>query len=819
MTLEQKSSSITDSKKLRYALIIGILAISFSMCFMIRSQPGQYGYELNEFDPFFNYRATGFIVENGFAEYLEWNDDMSWHPYGRDVSATSQVMLHLTTATLYPVFSAGSSLYDFTIWFPVVIGSLTTIVIFGLVRIIGGTTAGLLASLLFCVSPMLILRGSLGWFKSEPLGIFYGLLATYLLLSGIKSDKGWISFAKIAGGGIILALGMGSWGGVQFFILPIGFFFLALPFLRKDSKFVALASVIFISAFFLSTMLFEETGATGFISSLSGFFLIGCTLFLITILGIKKIRFEFKWRNIMMVLGIFIIVGIVIPFIPSQCELNQYNEPVCSSIIDMPAFRYLNAANPFLIATDILTDSISEHNTLSLEHSFYLSSILMVFAGIGAWLIFQSKVNQFFKIKNEMAVFALITGILAAYFSSAFIRLEVFGSIAIIILASIGVSILASKILNDYNKPRGIMVKSSFIATIVILLIAPTVLPLNTNWIVDTIHPPTILNGATHFDISTNDWPDAMEWLKENTEEDAVIASWWDYGYWITGLSDRKTLADNSTLIDWQIEKIASMLFSTPEDAWMILTSNAETDVSQYYGGTILEDAIEVKTQSFKNWENSLDEDGKWEFCGVGSIKTSADKFGYNPGDSTGCVEKSIVEDGYDKYPTLFDYWHEELWCSEVDRCERSAGLDADYVLLTLAALKLSEENELPFYMFGDKGGDETKAFWILKIADHDFRDYYSTDGNGFTDRFWSNTLFGHLIPFTPLVYVNLDTEDQSPSYKFGYNPIYVRDNKFSSENEPFQLVYLSPSLTKTEEGPVNGVLIYKVNKEYVPNS
>ena len=48
-----------------------------------------------------------------------------------------------------------------------------------------------------------------------------------------------------------------------------------------------------------------------------------------------------------------------------------------------------------------------------------------------------------------------------------------------------------------------------------------------------------------------------MQWLKENTPEDAVIAAWWDYGYWINTLGERKTLADNSTLIDWQIRKIS----------------------------------------------------------------------------------------------------------------------------------------------------------------------------------------------------------------------------------------------------------------------
>ena len=60
----------------------------------------------------------------------------------------------------------------------------------------------------------------------------------------------------------------------------------------------------------------------------------------------------------------------------------------------------------------------------------------MIFAGIGAWLLFQKKVNNSSNIKYEMAAFALIIGFLGIYFSSAFVRLEVFGSISIMILAS-----------------------------------------------------------------------------------------------------------------------------------------------------------------------------------------------------------------------------------------------------------------------------------------------------------------------------------------------------------------------------------------------
>ena len=552
----------------RYLLIIGILVLSFSLSFTLRVLPLEYGFELTEFDPFFNYRATQFMVENDLPAYFEWHDDLTWHPYGRDISSTSQVMLHTSAAVLYQVFGMGTSLYDFTIMFPVVVSSLTAIVIFALVRTIGGTTAGLLASLFFAVSPIIIMRGSIGWFKSEPLGLFYGLLAVYLLISGIKSDKGKVSVAKIVGAGILLAFGLASWGGVQFFLLPIGLFFLALPFLRKDSKFIIWTSVIFASVFLLVTALFERTGV-GYISSLNGFFLVGCTAFLVAFTIIKRIVSKAQLRSGLVLLGGTIIAGIAI---------------ISSGVIALPSFRHLNAANPLLITTDILTDSVSEHATTTIDISFYFFSILMVFAGLGAWLLFQKKVNRSLKIKGEMAVFALIIGFLGIYFSSAFVRLEVFGSISVIVLSSIGISILISKILKDGHKPKSAVTKISFLAIIVALLMVPMVYPEKLNWGNNNVGLPiTILNSGTHFDISTNDWPDAMQWLRENTPEDAVIMSWWDYGYWISTLAERKTLADNSTLLDWQIRKIAVTYMSTPEDAWRILTSDTKTDVSSYY--------------------------------------------------------------------------------------------------------------------------------------------------------------------------------------------------------------------------------------------
>ena len=144
--------------KPNHLLIIGVLALSFSISFLLRAQPADYGFELNEFDPFFNYRATQYMVDNGIDAYFQWHDDLSWHPTGRNVSHNSQVVLHLTAAITYWLFGGETDLYDFTILFPAVFGSLSAIVIFALVRVIGGTTAGLFAALFFSTSLAILVR-------------------------------------------------------------------------------------------------------------------------------------------------------------------------------------------------------------------------------------------------------------------------------------------------------------------------------------------------------------------------------------------------------------------------------------------------------------------------------------------------------------------------------------------------------------------------------------------------------------------------------------------------------------------------------------
>lgn len=51
-------------------------------------------------------------------------------------------------------------------------------------------------------------------------------------------------------------------------------------------------------------------------------------------------------------------------------------------------------------------------------------------------------------------------------------------------------------------------------------------------------------DGSQHI---IDDFREAYYWLRQNTAEDAVVMSWWDYGYQIAGMADRTTLVDNNT--------------------------------------------------------------------------------------------------------------------------------------------------------------------------------------------------------------------------------------------------------------------------------
>ena len=112
-------------------------------------------------------------------------------------------------------------------------------------------------------------------------------------------------------------------------------------------------------------------------------------------------------------------------------------------------------------------------------------------------------------------------------------------------------------------------------------------------------------------------------------------------------------------------------------------------------------------------------------------------------------------------------------------------------------------------------GGDESKKHWLAQIAGMEVDDMVLPDGMTPTSGFM-HTALGKMIPFEIVTYVDPSTDMIHNSWQFGYIPIYGKNIKFSDvENDPFTLVYASPSFYAESPGQKNMIFVYKINPDY----
>ncbi len=60
---------------------------------------------IHEFDPWFNYRSTAYMVKHGFYDFLNWFDERAWYPLGRIVGGTVYPGLMVTSGSIHYVLS------------------------------------------------------------------------------------------------------------------------------------------------------------------------------------------------------------------------------------------------------------------------------------------------------------------------------------------------------------------------------------------------------------------------------------------------------------------------------------------------------------------------------------------------------------------------------------------------------------------------------------------------------------------------------------------------------------------------------------------
>ena len=84
--------------------------------------------------------------------------------------------------------------------------------------------------------------------------------------------------------------------------------------------------------------------------------------------------------------------------------------------------------------------------------------------------------------------------------------------------------------------------------------------------------------------VMIDDYREAYWWLRDHTPADARVMAWWDYGYQITGIANRTTIADGNT---WNHEHIALLgrCLTSPEDKAHKLVKHLADYVLIWTGG------------------------------------------------------------------------------------------------------------------------------------------------------------------------------------------------------------------------------------------
>jgi dolichyl-diphosphooligosaccharide---protein glycosyltransferase len=101
------------------------------------------------------------------------------------------------------------------------------------------------------------------------------------------------------------------------------------------------------------------------------------------------------------------------------------------------------------------------------------------------------------------------------------------------------------------GKTSGVYGIDTRIAVVAHTLFMLLVFVMHCTWVTSSAYssPSVVLaskaqDGSQHI---IDDFREAYYWLRQNTPENAVVMSWWDYGYQIAGFADRPTLVDNNT--------------------------------------------------------------------------------------------------------------------------------------------------------------------------------------------------------------------------------------------------------------------------------
>lgn len=179
-------------RKAAPAIELGSLATISLLAFLIRIfSVIRFESIIHEFDPWFNYRATQYLTQNGIYEFLNWFDPESWYPLGRTTGSTTYPGLMFTSAALHWV--ANTLLFpidirNICVFLAPVFAGLTCITCYFFSKeVTGRSDTGLLSALLIAVVPGYISRSVAGSYDNEAVAIFALITTFYFFVKAINT--------------------------------------------------------------------------------------------------------------------------------------------------------------------------------------------------------------------------------------------------------------------------------------------------------------------------------------------------------------------------------------------------------------------------------------------------------------------------------------------------------------------------------------------------------------------------------------------------------------------------------------------------------
>ena len=580
--------------------MVALLVICF-IAFAIRVFP-VFKYEsiIHEFDPWFNYRATEVLVNEGYYKFRWWTDHNSWYPIGRSVSETVYPGMMVTSWILQLfvkyVLLMPIHIREICVFSGPLFASFTCIAAYLLANELSGKPgAGLVSALLVGVLPTYISRSVAGHYDNEAMAIFAIVFCFYTFARSVRTG----SILDAVYCAVAYYYMMMLWGGYVFVLGCISGYVIVMCLLNRLSPQIYLTYSIF---YILGTQLAKNIPLLNFhtiykssehVPSHAAFYLVQIVWFYsFTKRFISKSSFSVIQRLLLLVS----VVGIV-----------GYSAWNVSSGKTFFGHRMMALLNPTKGKQDsALTQSISEHAATTWGSMFVGMQYGYVLAPMGVTLLV---INPH---RRELALFAIVMITIGMYFASVMIRLLLIGGPLSVVMAGIAMSWsleklslsvklgvvklyqLAKQLLDSSNpKPQKKLRRSPIpyeFAPIGILLIASICARAvwygsdysSTNHVNPTIIGSYWAGGRR---LMVEEIREAYNWLRSNTKPNARVAAWWDYGYQISGLANRTTYVDNNTWNMTHIATIGSLLASDEHEAYKLAKDLDIDYVLVYFSG------------------------------------------------------------------------------------------------------------------------------------------------------------------------------------------------------------------------------------------